>query len=354
MADHARRGKGSARTARAVVTREHFGTLPDGQDVTRITLTAHGMTASILSYGATLQDLRLDGVDHPLVLGFPTLAPYLDEGRYFGAIVGRCANRIAGGKLNIDGTSHQLDRNEGGRTMLHGGRDGTGQRNWMIADHGPDHVSLADHLPDGHMGFPGAMLTRVIYRVAPGPTLRISVLATASEATLCNFAQHSYFNLDGGDSVAEHDLTVAANTYLPVDQHLIPLGPAAPVQGTHLDFREPTRLATRLQGPLIDHNLCVGQDNIILPQHVATLQAGNIAMAISSTMPGLQVYSGDHIRPGATGIGGKPYQQHAGIALESQFWPDAPHHPGYPSAILPLGHVYRQITCLSFGPNTEC
>lgn len=330
------------------MSRSPFGTLPDGGQVTRVTLDAYGLTASFLTLGASLQDLRLRGVPHPLVLGFPTLEPYLTEGRYFGAIVGRCANRIARGQVEIDGVAHQLDRNERGLTTLHGGTDGTGQRNWMIADQGPNHVAFADHLPDGHMGFPGAMLTRVVYRLLPGPRLRIMVLATANDTTLCNFAQHSYFNLDGSDSIADHRLFIGAEEYLPVDQDLIPLGPPASVIGTHLDFRAPTRLAERLRGPLIDHNLCVGHRKLLEPEHVATLQAGKVQMDIESTEPGLQVYAGSHLRPGATGTSGQPYGPHAGIALESQLWPDAAHHPDYPSAQLDIGHVYRQVTCLSF------
>ncbi|SMO71608.1 aldose epimerase family protein [Paracoccus laeviglucosivorans] len=332
------------------MTAQIFGTLPDGRQVTRVTLQGHGLTASIITLGASLQDLRIDGTEHPLVLGYPTLEPYLTEGVYFGAIVGRYANRIAAGEARIAGRSYQLDRNEQGRTMLHGGADGTGQRNWTIADHGPDHVSLVDHLPDGHMGFPGAMLVRAFYRLMPGPVLRISVLATASDTTLCNFAPHSYFNLDGSDDLSGHLLHIAAQTYLPVDDHLIPVGAPAPVQGSHLDFREPTRLADRLHGPLIDHNLCIGAQNLGSPVPVATLQAANLSMQIETTMPGLQVYAGDHIRPGATGLAGRPYHRFAGIALETQFWPDSPHHPDYPLAELRRGDVYRHITNLRFRP----
>lgn len=330
------------------MTTSHFGTLPDGREVTRIRLAAHGMAVSIITLGASLQDLRLDNIAHPLVLGFDSLEPYLNEGRYFGAIVGRCANRIAHGEVEIDGCHYTLDRNERGLTTLHGGADGSGQRNWMIADHGTDYVALADHLPDGHMGFPGALLVRVTYRVLPGPNLRISVLATSNDSTICNFAQHSFFNLDGSDSIADHKLTVAAQDYLPVDADLIPLGAPAPVQGTHLDFRSPVRLGERLPGPLIDHNLCVGNRKRLGPEPIATLSAGKLQMRIESTEPGLQVYAGDHLRANTVGIGGKPYGQHAGIALESQLWPDAPHQSDYPSTMLRAGQVYRQLTCLCF------
>jgi len=328
--------------------RERFGKLPDGQDVHRLTIAAHGLSASFITLGASLQDLRLDGVAHPLVLGFAELAPYLGEGKYFGAIVGRCANRIARGEAEVEGHRLTLDRNEKDRTTLHGGSDGTGRRNWIIDDHGPDFASFSDHLPDGHMGFPGAMQVQVRYQILPGPQLRIEIVATASKTTICNFAQHSYFNLDGSADISGHLLTVPAENWLPVDDALIPTGAPAPVAGTHLDFRKPVRLGERLGGPLIDHNLCLAAERHHLPCKAAMLSAGGVEMTITSTEPGLQVYTADHLGGGATGIGGTPYGRHAGIALESQIWPDAVHHPDYPSALLPAGHVYRQSTVLGF------
>lgn len=326
-----------------------FGTLPDGREVHSTAVSAHGLSISVMTWGATLQDMRLSGIDHPLVLGFPVLGPYLTaEGRYFGAIVGRAANRIAGGRAKIDGNSFQFDLNEAGRTTLHGGSDGTGTRNWKQVDVGPEHVSMVDYLPEGHMGFPGAMLVRVTYRILPGPALEISVLATATDSTLCNFAQHSFFNFDNAATIADHQLYSPAQHYLPVDDTLIPLGAPAPVQGTHMDFSEPTRLGDRLDGPLIDHNLCVFNDQSRHPRHVATLGSRAVQMRIESTEPGLQVYAGDHIRAGEIGIGGATYGQHAGIALESQLWPDAPNHPDYPSVVLPHAQIYRQTTVLHF------
>lgn len=325
-----------------------FGILPDGRPVLQATISGHGLRVSVITLGASVQDIRLQGVDHPLVLGFPTLEPYLGAGRYMGAIVGRYANRIAHGRAILDGQELHLDRNQAGRHMLHGGHDGSGTRNWMLAATAPDMVALADLLPAGHMGFPGAMLVRAIYQILPGPTLMLTLLATSDALTLCNFAQHSYFNLDGAPSVAGHSLHVPAQDWLPVDAEMIPLGPPAPVAGTHLDFRKPVRLGTRLDGPAIDHNLCLSQRRRIYPQKAATLRAGRVSMNLRSTEPGLQVYTANHFAPGATGIGGAPYGRHAGVALESQIWPDAPNHADYPSAVLQPGQIYRQITLLSF------
>ncbi|QFQ87917.1 galactose mutarotase [Paracoccus kondratievae] len=325
-----------------------FGTLPDGQRVMQVTISGHGLRASIITLGASLQELRLDGIGHSLVLGFPRLEPYLDEGRYFGAVVGRYANRIAHGRAVLDGQKLQLDRNQDGRHMLHGGHDGCGTRNWILADWDKSSVAMADHLPAGHMGFPGAMLIRATWSILPGPVLMLTILATSDDTTFCNFAQHSYYNLDGSDTIADHRLSVPAATYLPVDDDLIPLGAPAPVQGTHLDFQNPTRLGERLGGPRIDHNLCLSDQRHVLPRKVATLQAGGLSMDLSSTEPGLQVYTAEHLSPGAPGHGGRPYDRHAGVALESQIWPDAPNHADYPSARLEPGRLYRQTTVMSF------
>lgn len=328
--------------------RDHFGTLPDGRPVTRATISGHGLTASIITLGASLQDLRLKDIAHPLVLGYPQLAPYLDEGRYFGAIVGRYANRIGHARAMLDGQTLHLDRNQNDRHILHGGSDGSGTRNWILAEQTPDSVTLADLMPDGHMGFPGTMLVRATYRILPGPTLALTILATSDAVTLCNFAQHSYFNLDGRDTVAEHRLSVPAKTYLPVDADMIPLGPPAPVRGTALDFRHPQRLGDRLNGPTIDHNLCLAPARHTTPRRAAVLQAGGLSMILRSTEPGLQVYTANHLGPGAPGLAGRPYGRHAGIALESQIWPDAPNRPDYPVARLEPGQLYRQLTTMRF------
>ncbi len=325
-----------------------FGALPDGRPVLRATISGHGLTVSVITLGASVQDMQIDGIDHPLVLGFATLDPYLGEGRYMGAIVGRYANRIGHGRAVLDGQVLDLDRNQGGHHTLHGGADGSGTRNWMLAEVAPDMVALADRMPAGHMGFPGAMLVRAIYRILPGPVLKLTLLATSDELTLCNFAQHSYFNLDGAPTVAAHSLHVPAKSWLPVDDDMIPLGPTAPVEGTHLDFRKPVLMAARLEGPPIDHNLCLSDRRRIYPQKVATLRAGRVSMNLRSTEPGLQVYTANHFSPGAPGIGGAPYGRHAGIALESQIWPDAPNHADYPSAVLLPGRIYRQITLMGF------
>lgn len=330
---------------------EDFGLRPDGQRVTRVAIAGHGLSAWMLTQGATVQDLRLAGFPQPLVLGFPQLAPYLTEGMYFGAVVGRFANRIAHGRARIGEKERQLDRNFLDRHLLHGGADGTGVRNWRLGEVAANAVTLHDRLPDGHMGFPGALDVTVRYAIAPGPVLVIEITATADAETLCNFAQHSYFNLSGQPTVADHMLSCPAERFTATDPELIPTGETPAVAGTRHDWRRPVRLGERLDAGLIDDNLCLGDTRLAAPRPVARLSApGGPVLHLESTEPGLQVYAGDHIRPGAPGLGGTPYRRFAGIALEPQLWPDAPNHLGFPSAWLRPGEPYRQITRIRLTP----
>ncbi|AUH62930.1 aldose epimerase family protein [Paracoccus zhejiangensis] len=309
----------------------NFGTHRDGSTVEAARISAHGPTIEVMTHGASLMRLEPDG-GRSLVLGFETYQDYLDRGRHFGAIVGRYANRIGGARAVIGGEVRLLDRNWRGQHLLHGGDDGTGGRNWRIAEAGEDSVALTDHLPDGHMGFPGGLDVRVTYRILPGPVLEIVIEAVTDAPTLCNFAQHGYFNLTGGDSIADHLLTIPAEAYTPVDADLIPTGAVEPVQHTRFDFRQPTRLGAQMARGLLDHNLCLATSRQPC-RAVAHLTApgASHALTICSTEPGLQIYDGTHLG-------------HRGIALEPQLWPDAPNHPGFPDAGLAPGETYRQVT----------
>ncbi|RME14526.1 MAG: galactose mutarotase, partial [Alphaproteobacteria bacterium] len=233
---------------------ETFGTTPDGGAVHRVTLTGGGLTARLLTYGAVLQDLRLEGHAPPLVLGFADFAPYLTHSPYFGAIAGRCANRIANGHLEIDGKSFALDRNFLGKHTLHGGAGGMGKLLWTLTDHAASSATFEISLPDGHMGFPGNLTARVKFSLLAGGVLDIRMSAETDAPTLCNLAHHSYFNLDGGPSIADHRLKIAADSYLPVDDELIPTGEVAPVAGTRFDFRTPTPVGRAFP---LDHNFCL-------------------------------------------------------------------------------------------------
>ena len=322
--------------------REAFGTMSDGGAVERLTIAGGGLSARILTWGAVLQDLRLDGHDAPLVLGFPRFEPYPEISPHFGAVAGRCANRVRGGPIELDGRGFDLDRNFLGRHCLHGGAHGTGKLPWRIEEHGGDRAVLGISLPDGHMGFPGKFEARVAYALEPGGTLDIRMRASADAATLCSLAHHSYFNLDGAETIGDHLLSVDAPSYLPVDDELIPTGEIRPVAGTRFDFRAPARVA---QARPVDHNYCLSRERVaIRPVARLASPASGVTMECRTTEPGLQVYDGAKIDIDEPGLAGRAMRAHAGIALEPQGWPDAIHHAGFPQSVLRPGEIYRQHT----------
>ena len=324
---------------------EIFGYTDTGEAVHVITLTNGRLTARLLSYGGILQDLRLEGHEPSLVLGFDRFDPYLQEGGYIGATAGRFANRIANGHLDLGGTVYQLDRNFVGRHTLHGGRISTGKQLWHITGQGPDQVSFALNLPDGHMGFPGRMNIALDWWIKDEATLCFNVRAHTDKLTVCNFAHHSYFNLTGQPDMAGHSLKIAADSYLPVDDDLIPTGEVSPVNGTGFDFRTPRTLPA--QRPL-DTNFCLsGARQPLRPVAWLTTEQGP-HLEVRTTEPGLQVYDGANLATRAIGLNGRSYGPFAGLALEPQLWPDAPHQPQFPSAALRPGQVYFQQTEFKF------
>ncbi len=320
--------------------------MPDGRAVHRVTLTGGGLTAHVLTYGAVLQDLRLEGHDAPLVLGFPDFAPYLTDSPYFGATVGRFANRIRGGHLELDGQAYQLDTNDGGRHMLHGGADGLSGGLWEIDEIAGDHATFTAELPDGHMGFPGTLKCSVTFALTEGGTLDIQMRADTDKTTLCSLAHHSYFTLDDAETVSQHQLQIAAESYTPVDDTLIPTGEIAPVSGTQFDFRAAAPLS---QAYPVDHNFCLSNARQPLRQ-VARLQslASGVRMDCLTTEPGLQVYDGSGIATEAPGLRGQKMGACAGVAMEPQVWPDAHHHKDFPQAVLRPGEMYHQHTQFVF------
>lgn len=313
-------------------------------DLTRYTISGHGLTATFTDWGAVLADLRLDGVAHPLVLGLADLEDYrAGHSNYMGASAGRFANRIANARFTLDGVEHRLDANSKTGHTLHGGSGGTGRRIWEVVHHGADAITFAIDLPDGDMGFPGAMRITAAYTCAPGPTLAVTYTATCDAPTVVNLAHHSYWNLDGTDDVSGHSLTVKADRYLPVDDGLIPTG-IADVAGTAFDFRAGRMLPG---GDLLDHNLCLSDARVPL-RDVAVLRARGLAMTVATTEPGLQVYDGANLATPVPGLDGRTYRAHAGVALEPQTWPDAPNHDDFPDCVLRPGETYEQVTTFTF------
>jgi len=308
-----------------------IGRMPDGRAIRALSLRGGGLTARVLTLGAIVQDLRLDGVGFPLVQGSPDPLAYLGEMVHVGALAGRYANRIGGAGFVLDGVAHRTDANWRGRHTLHGGAAGAGQRLWQIVAQAPDRAVLALRLPDGDMGFPGTLDIEAVIALGPGPVLSFLMTATADRATPCSFTHHGYFRLDDGPDLRHHRLTIPAETLLDLDGDLIPTGRRVQVGGA-TDFRAPRALG----GARPDHCYCLAPSTDA-PRSVARLDstATGLSLHLETTAPGLQVHAARH-------------GPHWGLALEAQEWPDAPNHPQFPAAILRPGAVWRQTTRYRF------
>lgn len=313
-----------------------FGQAPDGSDVVMHEIKGGGVTARLISWGARLQDMRLDGYGPSLVLGGSDMGAYLGPMRYFGAIVGPVANRIAEGRFFIDGETIHLDRNEAGQTTLHGGAQGASECNWKVETEGPSSVTYTLEMADGQSGFRGPVTLRATYALDEGGVLTLEIEGTTQKPCFLSPAFHGYWTL-GGD-LRQHRLEIPAESYLPVDGQLIPLGAPRPVEGTSFDHR-------RAKSPErdLDHNFCLADSQGM--HHACTLTGTALRLRIESTEPGLQVYAGGTLDTSPhKGHDGQPYGPGAGIAIEPQFWPDTPNHPEYPSSRLNPGETYRQVT----------
>ncbi|WP_194895712.1 aldose epimerase family protein [Catenulispora pinisilvae] len=326
-----------------------------------------GTQATILAYGATLKELSTadrDGRMANVVLGFDNLAAYREHG-YFGCVVGRYANRIAGGAFTLDGRDHRLPLNDGPRpNTLHGGDPGFGARLWTAPDgvtevDGGTSLTLTRVSPDGEEGFPGEVTVSIRYTLAAG-RLRLDYRAQSTAPTVLNLSNHARFNLagEGAGTVLDHELGIAADGYLPVDAALIPLDGAAPVDGTPFDFRKPAAVGARLADPHPQLTLVGGYDHCFVlrggrtvePRPVVELHdpGSGRTMRIATTEPGLQLYLSSELDGTLTGSGGRRYQRYGGIVLETQHFPDSPHRPDYPSTVLLPGQVFASTTILEF------
>lgn len=328
--------------------RRVFGRTAEGPVEEIVLRTPGGRRANILTWGAVVRDLAVpvaDGPPRSIVLGFDRFEDYPAQSPYFGALVGRFANRIAGGRFAIGGRSFDLDRNEDGRTTLHGGAGGFACRLWQVERAGPSEVRLVIRSPDGDQGFPGNLTARCVYRLDDAEGLTVDLSATTDAPTHVNLTQHSYFNLDGAGIVANHQLQVFADAYTPVDDRLIPTGEVLPVTGTRFDFRE-ARALLAAGGPL-DHNFVlsgpVAAGGLRLAARLISA-SGDLTLEVLTTKPGLQVYDGAKIAVGVPGLAGRAYQTGAGLCLESQFFPDTPNQPAFPPSLLRPDQTYAHRT----------
>lgn len=326
---------------------EEFGRTAAGEAVHRITISGGGLTARIMTWGAVLQDLRLDGHEPPLTLGFVRFADYPLHSPYFGATVGRFANRVAGGRFALDGRTIQLDCNENSITHLHGGRAGTGTRLWQLGAYGADHAGFFLIDPDGQCGYPGSCRIEALFRLCAGGRLSVTYRSRTDRPTIANIAHHSYFDLDGAGDIGGHELKIEADHYLPVDGKLIPTGQVMAVAGSEFDFRQLRPIERQgAQGQVVyDHNFCVaGARGPVRPVALARSPRSGVTMEVHSGEPGIQFYAGHKISTPVAGLGGRRYGPHAGFCLESQGWPDSPNHADFPQAVLRPGETLVQHT----------
>lgn len=326
---------------------EIFGRTSEGEVVHRVSISGGGLTAKVITWGAVIQDLRLDGHAPPLVLGFETFEPYPEYSPYFGATPGRCANRIGDGRFMLDGRNYEIERNEKGITHLHGGQTGTGRSNWTIVEHTADTVVLRIMDPDGRAGYPGNCTITATYRVLEGGVLSVVYESTTDVPTLCNVCQHTYFNLDGRDDALGHDIMIAADQIVAVDERQVPTGKLMNVAGTSFDLREMGPMNRTRDGEqvLFDHNFCLSPErmakrSVVLARSVYS----GVSLEVRTTEPGVQLYAGFKIDVPVAGLEGRHYPPFAGFCLETQVWPDAINHPGFPNAVLRPGEVLRQET----------
>ncbi len=335
------------------MTAEPFGIQPDGNEVREVEIAAGDLKAVVITYGAVIRDLRLDGIDHPLVLGFDQLEHYLQHSPYFGALVGRSANRIGRGRMSIDGKAYQLSLNENGKHHLHGGFNGFGHRAWRLADADSSSVTLVISSPDGEEGYPGAVEVTVRYRLEAPATLVVEAEATTDAPTLVNLAQHSYFNLDDSPDILDHRVAIAAESYTPTDADNIPTGEIVAVAGSDFDFRSmrPIRLMRGADRVAYDMNFVIARERSVEPRLHARLESprNGLLLTVSSTEPGVQFYDGCMMTTvPVPGLGGRRYAVNSGCCFEPQVYPDAPNHAAFPSAVLRPGERYRQVTLYAF------
>jgi aldose 1-epimerase len=343
-----------------------FGALPDGSAVERVTLRGgNGFEARIIAYGAALQALVVPdaaGRCDDVVLGHDDLEGYLGKRRFFGATIGRYANRIANARFMLDGETVQLAANDG-RHALHGGLEGFDRQLWQVTGveaGAQPRVTLRHVSADGEEGYRGRLDVSVTYRLT-GPTeLSITFEARTNRPTIVNLTNHSFFNLEGAASaedILKHQLTIAAEHFLAIDPEAIPLpGPPRAVDGTPFDFRTAAMIGARIRdadeqlecGKGYDHNFCLDHGREF--RFAARLEAprSRRILELLTDQPGLQVYSGNYLDGSIQGKQGRLYRQSDAICLEPQIWPDAPNRADFPSARLAPDNVYRHHSVYRF------
>jgi len=343
------------------VTRQPFGKTPNGTPVELYTLKSGKIEARIMTYGGVLQSLQVPdrhGKEADVVLGFDSLSQYVKTGNpaYFGATIGRFANRIAHGKFTLDGKTYTLPVNNGVNS-LHGGVKGFDKVVWNAKEI-KNGIELTHISKDGDQGYPGTLSVTVRYTLQ-GNELLIDYSATTDKDTILNLTNHSYFNLagQGNGTILPEELKINASHYTPTDATQIPTGEIAPVAGTPFDFRKLTEIGARINENNEQLHFAKGYDDnwVLDSQNGKMAEAAEVydrttgrVLTVYTTEPGLQFYTGNYLDGTLTGKDGKVYKKHYGLTLETQHYPDAPNHPNFPTTELKPGQHFHSTTVLRF------
>ena len=345
------------------IEKRTYGQTPDGAPVTSFTLVnTKGMTLEVLDYGGIIVSLTApdrDGNYQDVVLGFDSLPPYIERNPFFGALVGRYGNRIAGAKFSLDGKDYTLVQNNG-ENHLHGGTKGFDKVIWKTESfetaEGPglEMTYVSAHMEEG---YPGELSSKVTYLLGNDNTLRVDYQATTDQPTIVNLTQHSYFNLNPNLArILDHQITLNADYFLPVDDGLIPLGSLMEVRGTPFDFLEPHTIGERIDseheqievGGGYDHCWVLnGENGVMKTVAVVYEPESGREMTVETTEPGVQFYTANFM-DGSITAKGKTYQKRSAFCLETQHFPDSPNQPEFPSTRLDPGETYRSTTVFKF------
>jgi aldose 1-epimerase len=355
-----------AQAASAGIKMNKFGDMPDGTVVNLYTLTNRsGMQVSITNYGGRIVSILApdrSGRMGDVVLGFDDLAGYLSPNPYFGALIGRYANRIGNARLRLDGKEYKLAANDGPNS-LHGGLVGFDKKVWTAKDLDGNHpaLELAYVSPDGEEGYPGRLSVKVVYTLTDSNELRIDYTATTKKDTVLNLTNHSYFNLSGEGSgdILKTSMMINASHYTPIDAHLIPTGEIASVEGTPLDFRKSTPIGARINADFEQLTLAKGYDHdfvldrpagnhgLIVAARAVDHESGR-ALEVLTTQPGIQLYTGNFLDGTIHGKGGHVYGFRSAFCLETQHFPDSPNKPNFPTTELKPGQTLHESTVFKF------
>lgn len=348
--------------AGAGLTRAPYGTMPDGSTIDVFTLHSAEVTVRVLTFGALVAAVEVpdrNGVRRNVVLGCADLAGYVADTAYFGATIGRFANRIAHGRFTLGGTEYRLACNNP-PNALHGGARGFDKAVWGAEPSASAAaVTLRHRSADGDQGYPGTLDVAVTYALS-GNALSIEYVATTDRPTIVNLTNHSYFNLagEGSGDVYAHELEIAADAFTPVDATLIPTGELRGVAGTPFDFRSLTPIGGRLRAADEQLERGLGYDhNFVLRGHLGTLRSAarlcdpssGRTLEVLTTQPGVQFYSGNFLNGSLVGPSGRFYRQGDGLCLETQHYPDSPNQPLFPGTVLRPGEMFRATTIWRFG-----